>query len=430
MYHKQYIQKEYLLDQLSQFVSSRFGLIQNIRFRETPVLHVPTAVSRAQNRLGFGTDLDFSTAVIKSMAEALERYAINCPKKQETVIYKKTYKEMKALGYLCFYPDHPEFEDSVYTNFPFCKQITPDLKTDWAPARRLSDNQLVLLPASLLYYNGCNTLTNVLKSPTSSGMACSFLNSAVESSLLELIERDTMLYMWLSKSPGEEVIFDKIQNSRLKKMLEKIDCKRRQIKIVFKHTDIQIPCIFVLFKGKKTYDEPAFLITGTADTDVERGCYRALSEFTQCYNGCLLNKRLQERSEQMAKEPSPKMTGFMDHTAFYAIYENFYKLEFLFNDIGKRKLSELSEKWKGDPNENLLKTALKHKNIFIADVTPPEIRQSAVYVMRSYSPDLMDIDYRDDQMFSSSFRKKRVDMIDKALNTQTDRLNPDPHVYG
>ena len=430
-----YIKKEYLLDQMSQFVSSYFGLIERTWFRENLVLKCPTAVSRVKCRhFGFGTDLDFSTAVMKSMAEALERYTLKyfCPLKEtSSIIYKKTCQEMETLGYTCFYPDDPFYEDFVYENFPFCKKIIPDLKTDWVATKRFLDNQLIWLPASLIYSNAHNTLTNILKSPTSNGMSCSFFHSAVENSILELIERDTFLYMWLAKSPGEEIVFDKVSNPSLRELLSIINCKIKQIKVVYKCTDIKIPCVFILFKGRKKYNEPAFLIAGAADTDIERTCYRALLEFVQSYNSFFYKQFfLRDRIKKMASESSPKIGSFLDHTVFYAMYKNFCKCEFLFHVTGQKKLSELSEKWtESQKKTELLKSALKDKRVFIVDVTPIEIAKSHVYITRAYSPDLIDIDYRDDQLFRSSSRKKRVDMVDKTFGGKTDCLNSDPHCY-
>ena len=435
MNHRKYIKKEYLLDQMSKFVSSRFGLIEETWFREDPVLKCPTALSRVKSHLGLGTDLDCSTAIMKSMAEALERYTLKyyCPITENShTIHQKTCKEIKNLGYICFYPDAPLYEESVYKNFSFCKKVLSELKTDWAASKRFSDNQLVWLPASLIYYNVHKKLTNVLKSPTSNGMACSFFHPALEASLLELIERDTFLYMWLAKSPGEEIVFDKIQNESLSDLLDIISCKIKQIKVIYKYTDTQIPSLFVLFRGKKIYNEPAFLIVGAADTDIERGCYRALMEFVQSYNNFFYNSRIWNRIKEIQNESNPKLYSFMDHSAFYTIYENFHKCEFLFNISGDRKLSELSQKWPKNyskKEKGLLKRLLKDKNIFIANVTPPEIKQSALHIVRAYSPDLMDIDYRDDQLFSASLRKKRIDKINAAFNKKTDCLNPDPHCY-
>ena len=429
-----HIKKEYLLDQMSQFVSSRFGLIEKTWFRENMVLECPTAVSRSKDRFGVATDLDFLTAMMKSMAEALERYTLKyfCPVKEtSSTTCKKTCQELEALGYICFYPDDPFYEDFVYKNFPFCKKITPEVKTDWVATKRFSDNRTVWLPASLIYYNAYNTLTNILKLPTSNGMSCSFFHSAVEDSLLELIERDTFLYMWMAKSPGEEIVFDKVSNSSLRELLNIIDCKIKQITVVYKYTDTQIPCVFILFGGKKGYNEPAFFITGAADTDIERACYRALLEFVQGYNSFFYKQFfLRDRIKKMTSKFSPKIRSFMDHAVFYAMYENFYKCEFLFHVTGNKKLSELSEKWiEGQKKIKLLKSALKDKRVFIADVTPIEIAKSHIHITRAYSPDLMDIDYRDDQSFRSSSRKKRVGMIDKVFGKKTDFLNPDPHCY-
>ena len=425
-----HIKKEYLLDQMSQFVSSQFGLISRTWFKKNLVLKCPIAMSHCGSCFGMGTDLDFLTAMMKSMAEALERYTLNA--KERNVLYKKTYRELKSLGYICFYPAAPFFEDFVYEKFPFCKQITPEVTTDWVATKRLSDNQMIWLPASLIYFNTHKTLTNILKSPTSNGMSCSFFHSAVEGSLLELIERDTFLYMWLAKSPGEEIVFDKISNQSLKQLLNIIDCKIKQITVVYKYTDTQIPCVFILFRGKKKYNEPAFTIVGAADTDIERGCYRALLEFVQNYNSFFFrwSSYTEKMKKRMADKYPPRMTSFIDHALFYALHENFSKCDFLFHTTGEKKISELSKKWpEGQKKMGLLKSGLKDKKVFVVDVTPTEISKSHIYITRAYSPDLMDLDYRDDQLFRSSSRKKRIDTINKVFGKRTDYLNSNPHCY-
>lgn len=424
-----HIKKEYLLDQMSRLTSSRFGLIDRTLFRRNLALELPTALSYCGKNVGSAADLDSLTAMMRAIAESLERYALNA--KERNVLYKKTYKELKALGYQYFYPEYPFFEDFVYKKFPFCKTITPEIKTDWTAVKRLSDNQLIYLPASLIYYNNHKTLTNVLKHPSSNGMSCSFYPSVVEGSLLELIERDTLLYMWLAKSPGEEIILDKISNPPLRELIQRLECKIKQITMLYKYTDTRIPCVYVFLRGKKKYSEPAFLISAAADTDIERACYRSLLEFVQAYNFFYQPFVFEKIIKRMKSQADPKMTSFIDHAVFYTLYENFSKCEFLFHTAGEKKLSELAEKWPPAPQEKmkLLKNCLKDKRVFIADVTPVELVKSPICVTRAYSPDLMDLNYRDDQAFSSSFRKKRVDTIDKFFKKRTERLNTDPHCF-
>lgn len=424
-----HIKKEYLLDRMSQLVSSRFGIIQETYFRQNLIFGIPMAVSHCKGHIGIAADLDFLTAMMKSIAEALDRYSLDA--KERHVLYKKTYKELKALGYKCFYPEEPFFEDFVYEKFSFCRQITSSVKTDWKAVTRLSDNQQTWLPASLIHYNAHKNFTNVLKEPSSNGVSCSFFYSAIESSLLELIERDTFLYMWLSKSTGEEIILDKVSNPSLKELISRIGCKIKQIKFVYKYTDVQIPCVFVLFRGKQKYKEPAFSVGGAADTDIERACYRALLEFTQCYNSFFFyDSFFVEQTKKRKANKSLPISSFVDHFAFYAMYENFSKCEFLFHTAESKKLSELSKKWPGVQEKiKLLKSCLKDKRVFIADVTPIEIAKTHISITRAYSPDLMDIDSRDDQAFSSSFRKKRVDTIDKIFKRRTERLNTDSHCF-
>ena len=435
MNYIRHIRKEYLLDELSRFVSSKSGLIKTTFFldEQNTFLQVPNARSIDSKGFhhGFGLDLDVTTAMIKSLAEALERYALSCGRVNGALLHKKSAEDLLSLCYSCFYPDYDVYEDFVYKNPRFVR-MTPKLKTDWLAVRRFSDNKMIWLQAGFMY---CfHSPNNILKLPTSNGMSCSFFDSAVEDSILELVERDTFLYMWLSKSPGEEILFDRVHYPPLKELLELLDCKRKQIKVIYKYTDTRIPCIFVIFKGQKRYNEAAFFITGSADFDIERGCYRALLEFTAIYNVFFTTLTLHTNKAKKIREAGSDfiIKSFGDRMDFYIMYENFHKCGFLFNVSGYKNLSELSGKWKGDVGdgkEELLRSLLKGKDIFIADVTPKEMEKSEARVVRSYSPDLLDLEAGENFLYNSFFKKKRIDEIDKMFNKETKFLNSDPHCY-
>ena len=425
------IRREYLLDELSQFVSSK-GIIQTTYFSNYPdsaLFGCPRAVSLYGKRYNYGSDLDLTTAMIKSMAEALERWSFLKAKAYGQFIRNKSIKDMRSLGYSYFYPPYDLYEDFVYKNHPHLKRISSGLKLDWSKVRRFRDNEWIWFPASYIYSSQQNKWTNVLREQiTSNGMSCSFFDSAVEASILELIERDAFLYMWLAKSPGEEVVFDEVQNKALRELLDKMSYKLRQIKVIYKRTDTKIPCFFVIFRGEKKYNEPAFFISGSADMNIERGCYRGLLEFISIF--CHFpHLKYWEKSIKKLKQTNFTIKGFTDRTTYYTMFENFCKCEFLFNVKGQKKLSSLVKEWKGIDKKAFLRDSLKGKDIFTADMTPKEIAQSDVAIVRSYSPDLLDLEGGEIFLFNSLFKKKRVDIINKALKQKTKPLNPDPHCY-
>jgi len=371
-----------------------------------------------------GVDLNVTTAMTKCLAEALERYTLIYARANGVFLYKKSAKELKSMGYTCMYPHYDIYQDFVYKNHPYLKRMTPDLKVDWTAGKRFADNKQVWLPANYIHSYRQNIWSQILKkSVTSNGMSCSFFDSAVEDSILELIERDAFLYMWFSKSSGMEIIFDEVYYEPLKNLLYVIGSKMKQIKVIYKYTDIQIPCLFVILKGKKKYNEPAFLISGSADTDIERGCYRALSEFIAIYNSQSLHSQ-----NKIKNMKDFKFKRFFDHTVYYSLYENFYKCKFFFDVSGRQKISELSKKWNIRKKQKILKKSLKGKDIFIADVTPREIEKTSLRIVRSYSPELFNLECGE-TIYNLSFIKKRVSKINKALKRKTVPLNTAPHCY-
>ena len=427
MDHKNYIRKEYLLDKLSQFVSFDSGLIQETYFTRDEYFGCPIARALFNGEsLGFGIDLDFTSSMIKSLAEALERYTLIHINEKKQLILNQSARELKSLDYSCFYPEYDLYEEAVYKNIKF-KKMTPDLKTAWVASKNFSDDQIVWIPASLIYKS--KYISNPLTFPTTNGMSCSFFESSLERSILELIERDSFMYMWLSKIPGEEIVFDKLYNRSLKKLLAGLDPIMKRVKVVLKYTDIQIPCVFVLFKGRANYDEPAFFITGSADCDIEKACYKALLEFTSLYNHYLTSKQgYKDQAEKIIRKKL-KIQNFGDRTVFYTIHKNFNKCAFLFETNKSVPLSSLTQKWTGEDKDKLLKNSLSNKNIFLVDMTPKEMHQSDIYITRAYSPDLLEINAGEDTRFNSLFLKKRIDEINKVFNKKTELLNEDPHCY-
>ena len=171
------IRKEYLLDEMSRLVSSRSGIIQTTYFcadRENPIKCFKARSLNNKRNLGTGIDIDMVTTMMKSLAEALERYTLIYARANGVFLFKKSIKELKSMGYSCFYPDYDIYEDFVYESNPYLKQITPDLEIDWTASRRFSDNKLVWVPASYIHSHGQNIWTHILKKMTSNGMSCSF----------------------------------------------------------------------------------------------------------------------------------------------------------------------------------------------------------------------------------------------------------------
>ena len=139
-------------------------------------------------------------------------------------------------------------------------------------------------------------------------------------------------------------------------------------------------------------------------------------EFIAIYNN---SEGLKRRVEKIKTTKDFKIKNFTDRTAYYALYENFHKCEFLFDVKGRRKLSELSKKWNIKRKEKVLKENLKDKDIFVVDMTPREIKKTNIRIVRSYSPDLLDLEADETALFNCSFKRKRIDKIDKIFKTKT-----------
>lgn len=157
---------------------------------------------------GGAVDLDYENAYKRTVGECIERYNwFNCPKER---IIKSSWNDLpkdKRLNLEKYQPFSPKQYQEL--DFPF-DRLGPNQVIDWIIMNNLKSNEQVYVPSKLII--GDKELIGPnLNSRRTNGIATSIdLKLALDSAILELIERHTISKSWLYAKDIKKLIVKNI----------------------------------------------------------------------------------------------------------------------------------------------------------------------------------------------------------------------------
>ncbi len=143
--------------------------------------------------VGTGCSIDFDTALYSSMGEAIERYCANIVPESLKLASEEELDAEKSTFYKL--DEFIRYSNKLLEQrgFPFKKAKKTD-KMYWKESFNYLTNEECFVPASLIYVNFIDHSFNF---PNLSGVASgSNFDNAVQSALLEVIERDASIKWW------------------------------------------------------------------------------------------------------------------------------------------------------------------------------------------------------------------------------------------
>lgn len=330
--------------------------------------------------------------IIRSLGESCERYCSHFYDKQK-IILKKSHAEM-AKKYELKSPElynlHAKFQyEELYFDV---RPYTLDLVQDWVPAKNLTKQLDTYVPLSTVHYTGRKSDVRVQKL-TSNGMAAgSSPEMAITNALLELIERDAILYYWRNRQPGQLIAPSVLNHPALSEITSKLPPSNlKSLQLVYLPTDINIPVVMALFFGQNPAKEPGFFMTGGCGLNPLAAISSALKEFLQLKSYCTWAYQKNPQKWQQTMEVAA-VNDFMDHTHFYFNYEQQQKCQFLIqekNEISLEKMSII-------PNSHLdgILQHLKENDLEVlaCELTTRDVQAMGYYVYRCLVPGLLQID--------------------------------------
>ncbi|WP_061808957.1 YcaO-like family protein [Rossellomorea vietnamensis] len=368
---------------------------------------------------GLGYDFESrEIAQIKAIGECLERYCASYS--DEKMFIKGSYHtlkdEYKVVDPCSFTRPFPEQYLEVYGER---YEITKDSEMYWVESVDELTGLNTLVPVTAVYFNlGPNHYSNHIRESISTGLAAGNSKTmAKEGAILECIERDAIMIMWLNKISAPVIDISSIEDDFLKdkvKSLEEIGFSTYFLDIT---TDIEVPTYFVVIKNN--YEKVPFVQVG-AKSHFDR--FTALrGAFLEAAVGINLFTRPFKR-EFVDITDIKKINSIHDHIYYYGLGGGQEKLQFLFDGPQKTFTPETKVH-----NIEELKAILKEKNLnlYTVDVTTEDVEEQGIHVVRAVMPELAFL-----ETWLPMLNCKRLTSVPLNLGyILPESFNKDPHPF-
>ncbi|MEU9098410.1 TOMM precursor leader peptide-binding protein [Streptomyces sp. NPDC048361] len=447
----------------ARYADDETGVLKGLRTRGLHALPFAEAKVGPPESVdgGYGRALDFRTAKVTAIAEALERLGGGRPGGRRTVVHG-SHRELDAR--------HPgaaldpaatgSHEPHRYQEpgFPF-QPFHPDLVMPWVWGYSLTREQPVLVPESLAYYRlGRHRTPSVrpLVSEISNGCALGgCIEEAALYGLLELAERDAFLLTWYARLPAPALDLHTARDRRIGLLADRIRERTGYRVEVFDVTGSEgIPCFWAAAIDEEprpapgtepAAPRPSVLCAGGSGLDVERGVFGALHELVTAIEayGLIYPQRAQDAARM---RDDPELVRLMDdHALLYCDPVAARRLDFLLAPGGRpprerRNLSELGDRrpWprhpdlRSDLDELVGRFAASGLEAIVVDQTTPVHAASDLACVKMLVPGLLPMTF--------GHQLRRITGLDRVLTVShrlghtsrplhPDDVNPHPHPF-
>jgi ribosomal protein S12 methylthiotransferase accessory factor len=426
--------------ELSRLISPRTGIIRNvsrisrgIQEPNPPVIcqatlsHFDFRTAKALERTVAGKGETEHEATMGAIGEALERY---CASQFGPNSFMRA--TAAGLGDQAIQPEEfVLYSARQYKDDTFRYQ-RPDAHQTiaWTQARELSEGRPVWVPASLVYLSYAGERgAELFTPPTSNGLAAGKdIASAVLGSLLELIERDAFLIVWMNRLP-----------------VPRVDCSAiggvaRRIQSHYAHfgiealvfditTDIGVPAMMAIAVDKSG-SGPAAVVGLGCHLDPAVAVKKAL-EVCQVRPSEAL-KFVKEPPQQRLHEYRDIRT-LEDHAGFAAIPANLSEFGFLLDHTRIARLQDLENQSTGNAGQDLSRCVALLRGagsrVAYVELTSPDVEPFGFRVVRGIATGLqpMHFGFGEERLGGKRLFEAPVRMGYAASARSEADLNPCPH---
>ena len=321
---------------------------------------------RNSTQLAGATSRSYTGAIIKAITEGYERFQSS---------------QIRAD----YYTSAEQIESSLHANWLSPNAIKPisewqakrynlvkfndRMMIHWTNGYFLNTGKPILVPSDLIYY-GCTANDGICRNDSSGIAAHPIKAVAIDSAILELIERDAIMRSWILKLvPAKYPEY--LLPIHAKKQIEYWKSHGRTVHIVDMKSKFA-PTIQVFIVG----NEYPYFVSGAAATfdDVDGAINKALMEAENTLFSLLVSPDTKETSIEKVLSPA-------DHGRFYANEDNSRYLSWMW-EPGNEQVHELDL-----PNRE---TVLEHINPIIVDISDDN---GSLSVVRAFSYECVPISF-------------------------------------
>lgn len=388
---------KYLIHQL---VDPSCGIISQLRtviplddrpglyFWEAQLANLAAIGNEAIRPITGGADMQNEMAMLKAIAEAVERYAAACIPNSELVdgSWHSLGAEGPSPGDYALYSAQ-QFEQ---TDFPFVP-FTENTPLRWTQVEDAFDQTKHLVPAGMIYlpYQTSTAIGEAwITQPISTGLAAHIdIESASLNALMEVVERDAISLIWQARMKMPLVVQEELPG-HLKEMIVQYEQIGYRVTLLDGTLDASIPTMVAVLEGNGQGTFPILLGAGT-HLDPLVAVRKCLQEPT-IMEGSMRSFSRKRQSQQSIMRVD-EVLSFADHLAWWSDPRNVKHAGFLTEGKQRSLPSQWSEEWGERSSKALLSEAVLRLNqtgfqTLIKDITPPDIRSAGMVVVRALVP--------------------------------------------
>lgn len=369
---------------------------------------------------GGGSGRTVRDARTAAIGEAVERYSA-CVVDRDSCIVATA----RELGPRAVDPSRfALFSERQYATkgFPYAR-FDRDTRLAWIEGRSLPDGEAALLPAQLVHLAGHDDERPICRT-TSSGLAChESAAGATLAALLELLERDAFMITWKARLSWP--LLDLRGNDRLRAFERSF---LRPTGLRWRAVDLSpfwdLPIVVAVVRGGT-----ALGVGAAAAVTAERAVTKALDEAAR------VRTWAQALARTGGEAPAADAVDeFDDHVRFYADPRNASRVAFLDGSLHRRQVERLPQ-LRGSTNDEWIEAicrrlARRGASAYAVDVTPPDVREAGLAVVRVIAPELCALDVEHGarllgsaRLYDEPVRLRMRERFDESS------VNPDPHPF-
>ncbi len=345
----------------------------------------------AQYGIAHSSPVNGSTSIIRERAiagaigEAVERYSAAIAPVDELVY--ASYKEMHGLALdprtLILYSEQ-QYSQPEFAFLPFQAEIP----LQWKSGYSLTQEATTFVPAFAVYipYKRSGDEPPFVQL-ISTGLACgNSLEEAILSGICEVVERDATMCMWLQGLSLPRLNCSIGGNSLVQETLARFKRSKYDVHLIDVTTDVSIPVV-VAVAEKRMGNGPAAVFASNANLNPQQAVVGALDELAQCI---VWVKSLMKKHGAESLPTLDQISSMEDHVLWASRKDRLEYVNFVFASTEQRNLQDIPNEATEDIQQNIQMCVAKLAEIglevIVVDITPPDIREIDLHVVRVIIP--------------------------------------------
>ncbi|MFB2979559.1 YcaO-like family protein [Microseira sp. BLCC-F43] len=377
----------------------------------------------ADRFVGCGISEDNENAIASACGEALERYVF--------ALTEDLLAELPVQN-----PDNSISADLIF-NLPFLLPKTISRKA-WCeqainsprrilPAWKLDTNSPnYLLPVEFLTQNQSINLFQ-----TTNGMACGItLEDAIDRGLREVIERDALMVVWLYKNGGTFINPANILPDNYLEQVQRM--QNRGIKTIIRDISPEFgyKVILAIIGYFPAEGSPIFAFGAGAAVNIDDAARHAFREACLGWKGVSWRVGLSGLRQDFSEGKEAIPGSFAQHSELYFDPEMVSQVSFLFENkpAPLAEADPLVYRSQVEPGNELIGNYQLPKDIFVLDLTTPDVREMGAYVVKVIVPGLVPFYFAD--LGTDELAATRLPTTIGGINIDKDAtINTMPHPW-